>query len=83
MGNISYKAPAVLDLNLQMDDVLSLPVDGYSDTLQLSVHFLRDVQHEVKVSQVPAGKAPVSLKRIALIFVTNAAAPQAFVKLIP
>ena len=27
--------------------------------------------------------APVSLKRIALIFVTNAAGPQAFVKLIP
>ncbi len=84
--------PAALDRRIQMGDLHALPVDGCSGILQLSVHSVHDALHEVKVSQVPVRTgmngigeivAPVSRSRIARIFVTNAAAPTAFVKLIP
>lgn len=52
-GKYFCKVPAALDLWIQMGDLHALPVDGCSSILQLSVHSVRDVLHEVKVSQVP------------------------------
>ena len=75
-----------------MGDLHALPVDGCSSILQLSVHSVHDALHEVKVSQVPVRTGMNGMVKLLHLyheaglhgsFVTNAAAPTAFVKLIP